>query len=114
MKVEDMDVFQLSHGITLQVYKITNGYPDAEKFSLISQMRRAASSICMNIMEGAHRISKKEYKHFVSIARGSCGELKYQALLSKDLGYVDSHSYKDLANSIERISMMLTKLHQSI
>jgi len=45
-------------------------------------MRRASSSICMNLIEGAHRVSKNEYKHFVSISKGSCGEIKYQLLLS--------------------------------
>ena len=114
MNVEDMDVFQLSHQMTLEIYKITKRYPDEEKFSLTSQMRRAASSICMNLMEGTHRISKNEYKYFVSISRGSCGEIKYQVLLSKDLGYISLHTYKNLKESFERISMMLTRLHQSL
>ena len=114
MNVEDMDVFQLSHQMTLEIYKITKRYPDEEKFSLTSQMRRAASSICMNLMEGAHRISKNEYKYFVSISRGSCGEIKYQVLLSKDLGYISLRTYKNLKESFERISMMLTKLHRSL
>lgn len=78
MKIEDMDVFKLAHELTLRVYKITNNYSDIERFGLISQMRRASGSICMNLMEGSHRISKNEYKHFVSISKGSCGELKYQ------------------------------------
>ena len=75
MKVEDLDLFKLAHEMTLKIYRITEAYPDTEKFGLTSQMRRASSSICMNLMEGAHRISKNEYKHFVSIARGHAEKL---------------------------------------
>ena len=114
MKVESLDVFQLSHDATLEIYRITGSYPDTERFSLTSQMRRAASSICMNLMEGAHRAGKNEYRHFISIARGSCGEVKYQVLLSKDLGYISADTFRELNDSIERISMMLTRLYQSV
>jgi four helix bundle protein len=51
-------------------------------------MRRAAYSIPMNLMEGAHRLSPKEYRQFVGIAKGSTGEMKYQLLLVKDLKYI--------------------------
>jgi four helix bundle protein len=114
MKTEDLDVFKIGHEASLKIYKATSYYPEEEKFNLISQMRRASSSICMNLMEGSHRITKNEYKHFVSISRGSCGEIKYQLLLSKDLGYIDEKTYQELIELYERISMMLTKLYNSL
>jgi four helix bundle protein len=114
MKTEDMDVFKLGHEMALKVYRVTSNYPESERFGLISQMRRASSSICMNLMEGSHRITKNEYKHFVSISRGSCGEIKYQLLLSKDLGYINEETFKELTDAYERISMMLTKLCSSL
>jgi four helix bundle protein len=114
VKVEELDIFKLAHEQTLKIYKITKGYPENERFGLISQMRRAASSICMNLMEGAHRISRNEYKHFVSISKGSCGEVKYQLMLSKDLGYVSEVIFDEMSEAYERISMMLTKLHSSL
>jgi len=114
MKVEDLDVFKLAHDLTLKVYEITAAYPESERFGLISQMRRASASICMNLIEGAHRISKNEYKHFVSISRGSCGELKYQILLSRDLGYIKDFIFREMTEAYERISMMLTRLHSSL
>ncbi|MBM4137741.1 MAG: four helix bundle protein [Nitrospira sp.] len=114
MKVEDLDVFKLAHNLTLKVYEITASYPESERFGLTSQMRRASTSVCMNLMEGAYRISKNEYKHFVSISRGSCGEVKYQLMLSKDLGYLDEGTFKEMTEAYERVSMMLTKLHSSL
>jgi four helix bundle protein len=87
-KVEDLDVFKVSHSLTLEIFEFTKTFPKGEKFGLISQMRRAAYSIPMNLMEGAHRLSSKEYRQFVGIAKGSAGEIKYQLLLVKDLKYI--------------------------
>ena len=114
MKIEDLDVFKLSHELTMQVYKITRGFPEEEKYGLVSQMRRAAFSIPTNLTEGGHRFSKNEYKYFVSISRGSCGEVKYQLLLAKDLGYIEDETYSKVKEEYERVSMMLTKLHNSL
>ncbi len=114
MKVEDMDVFKLAHQLTLQVYKLTEIFPAEERFGLISQMRRSAASVPTNLTEGGYRLGKNEYRHFISISRGSCGEIKYQLLLSKDLGYVGEETYADIREGYDRISMMLTKLHGSL
>ncbi|MEW6607672.1 MAG: four helix bundle protein [bacterium] len=113
-KVEDLDVFKLAHEMALKIYQITTNYPDVERFGLTSQMKRASASICMNLMEGAHRISTNEYRHFVSISRGSCGEMKYQLMLSKDLGYLDENTFKEMREAYERVSMMLTRLYSSL
>ena len=114
MNVEELDVFQLVHGLTISVYRITESFPNDERFGLVSQMRRAASSIPSNLMEGSHRVGTNELKHFVSIARGSCGELKYQIMLSKDLGYLDQTEFETLRSGFERVSMMLTKLYAAL
>uniref|UniRef100_A0A7C6EA02 Four helix bundle protein n=1 Tax=candidate division WOR-3 bacterium TaxID=2052148 RepID=A0A7C6EA02_UNCW3 len=113
-RAEDLDVFKLSHKLTLEIYKITEKFSASERFGLISQMRRAAASIPMNLMEGAYRMSRKEFQHFVSIAKGSCGEIRYQLLLAKDLQYLKEDNYEELESSYERISMMLTKLYKSL
>ena len=113
-KVEELDVFRLSHSLTLEIYGITKSFPDEEKFGLISQMRKAAYSIPMNLMEGAHRLSSKEYRQFIGIARGSTGEIKYQLLLVRDLNYVSENEYSDLTSKYERVSQMLTKLAKSL
>jgi len=109
-KVEELDVFKLSHSSALEIFEITRSFPEEEKFGLISQMRRAAYSIPMNLMEGAHRLTSREYRQFVGIARGSAGEMKYQLLLVKDLRYISEAQYSSLLSKYERISQMLTKL----
>ena len=113
-KVEELDVFKLSHSLTLEVFEITKTFPEEEKFGLISQMRRAAYSIPMNLMEGAHRLGSKEYRQFVGIAKGSAGEIKYQLLLVKDLKYISEDHYSNLKQKYERVIQMLTKLARSL
>jgi four helix bundle protein len=113
-RVEELDVFRLSHSLTLEIYRITKSFPEEEKFGLISQMRKAAYSIPMNLMEGAHRLSSKEYRQFIGIARGSAGEIKYQLLLVRDLDYISENEYSDLTPKYERVSQMLTKLAKSL
>jgi len=66
-------------------------------------MRRAAYSIPMNLMEGAHRLSSKEYRQFVGIPEGSAGETKYQLLLRRDLKYIPENKYSDLMPEYERV-----------
>jgi four helix bundle protein len=113
-KVEELDVFKLSHSLALEVFQLTKTLPGEEKFGLVSQMRRAAYSVPMNLMEGSHRLSSKEYRQFVGIARGSAGEMKYQLLLVKDLMYIPEESYSQLLPEYERVSQMLTKLAKSL
>jgi four helix bundle protein len=113
-KVEELDVFKLSHSLALEVFQLTKTLPGEEKFGLVSQMRRAAYSVPMNLMEGSHRLSSKEYRQFVGITRGSAGEMKYQLLLVKDLMYISEESYSQLLPEYERVSQMLTKLAKSL
>ncbi len=112
--VEDLDVFKLSHEMVLQVYQLTQSFPDHERFGLSSQMRRAACSIPSNLAEGAGRLNRKEYRHFVGISRGSAAELRYQLLLAKDLGYLDSKEYVLVKTAYDRIAQMLNALAKSL
>ena len=111
---QDMDVFKLSHFLTLEIYKLTEKFPSEEKFGLSIQMRRSAYSIPINIVEGASRLSRKEYKQFVGIARGSAGEITYQLLLSRDLGYLTELDYTILKERYDRVGKMLTGLIKTL
>jgi four helix bundle protein len=113
-KVEDLDVFRLSHSLALEIFELTKTFPKEEKFGLISQMRRAAYSIPMNLMEGAYRLGSKEYRQFVGIAKGSAGEVRYQLLLVRDLKFISEETYASLGSRYERVTQMLTKLAKSL
>ena len=112
--VEDLDVFGRAHELTLQLYKATGNFPKEELYALTSQIKRAASSICANLMEGSHRLGTKEFRQFVGIANGSAGELKYHILLTKDLGYITEDHYFNLKEEIDTICKMLRGLSNSL
>jgi four helix bundle protein len=112
--VKELEVFKLAHSLVLDIYKLTENFPQQERFGLIPQMRRSAFSIPMNLIEGANRLNTKEYRRFVGIAKGSAGEISYQILLVKDLGYIQEEIYSELKNKYETIIKMLTNLAKSL
>jgi four helix bundle protein len=112
--VEDLDVFKRAHQLTLKIYKISENFPRDEMYGLISQMKRAAASICANLLEGSYRLNRAEYRQFVGIARGSSGELKYHVMLAKDLGYISADDYASLKIELDEITKMLRGLAASL
>ena len=78
---KDLIVWQKSMSLAVKIYQIVKLLPKEELFVLSDQMRRAVVSIPSNISEGHQRNSSKEFKHFLSIAKGSLGELETQLLL---------------------------------
>jgi len=113
-KTEDLTVFKLAHKLTLDIYKITEKFPKEEQWGLTNQIRRSASSICANLLEGSHRNNSKEYRQFVGIAKGSSGEVKYHLLLAYDLGYLNEENYTQFNGVVEEICKMLHGLARSL
>jgi four helix bundle protein len=99
-------VWQQSYKITLKIYKISSSFPKEELFGLSSQIRRSAVSIGSNIAEGCGRNSDPDMKKFLIISAGSCSELEYQSLLSKDLGYISEALYHEISEEIIGIRKM--------
>jgi len=107
-------IWELSHNLTLKIYRITKDFPKEELFSLTSQMRRSSSSIPTNIAEGCGRGSNSDYARFLQIAVGSSSELDYQILLAKDLEYIDNTLYAELNNEISSLQRQLVALLQKV
>ena len=83
-----IEAWQLADDLTVAVYEKTRAFPREELYGLTNQIRRSASSVPANIVEGSARASKKEYLHFLYIARGSLAETQYFIHLSHRLGYL--------------------------
>ena len=92
------------------VYYLTKAFPSTEQWGLVSQMRRAAISVPSNIAEGYGRQATGEYRHHVSIARGSLLELETQILLAVRLKYLNVAESDSILKEIEEISRMLATL----
>lgn len=110
----NLEVWKVAHQLTMEVYKITQNFPKSEQFGLISQVRRSASSVPTNIIEGQARQYKKEFIQFLYISKGSLEETNYHLFLSKELGYIKEDDYTVLFDLCTRIKMMLYKLIQSL
>lgn len=106
----DLLVWQKSHQLTLDVYRDTGLFPGDERFGLISQIRRSAASIPANIAEGCGRRGNAEFHRFLQMAMGSASEVEYQLLLSRDLSYLNSQSYKRLSEQVSEVKRMLAAL----
>jgi four helix bundle protein len=103
----NLDAWQRAHRLVLDLYRETERYPDVERFGLISQTRRAASSIPTNISEGSGRQSDTEFSRFLTIAIGSAVELEYHLLLARDLGYLDGSRHAILTQELGEVRAML-------
>ena len=84
-----LEVWRDAMSLVEAVYRISNAFPDSERFGLTLQIRRAAVSVPSNIAEGAARRSTLEYLRFLSIARGSLSELDTQLKIADRLGFAE-------------------------
>ncbi|REA60429.1 four helix bundle protein [Dyadobacter luteus] len=103
-------VWEQSHKLVLELYRLTKNFPQEEKFGLTSQIRRAGISISANISEGCGKLSERDFARFLGISFGSCQEVEYLTLLAKDLDYLDEQSYEPLSIEIVSIKKQLYHL----
>jgi len=111
---KELEIWQKGVDLTVQVYQITRTFPPEEKFGLVSQIRRAASSIPANIAEGWGRGSTKEYVQFLRIARASLMELETHLILASRLGYIEGDRLGTLQQEVETLGKRINSLIQSL
>ena len=97
---QELKVWQKSHQLVLDVYKISTKFPREEICGLTSQLRRAVISVPANIAEGFKRKSKAEKARFYNIAEASLEETRYFLILAKDLNYIEQNSFQERIDEI--------------
>ena len=107
---EDLDVWQLARKLVGEIYGTTASGPFMKDFGLRDQIRRAAVSVISNIAEGFERGGDKEFVQFLSQAKGSCGEVRTQLYLSRDLGYLTEDTFLRLRELTSRTGEMISGL----
>lgn len=107
LRFEDILAWQKAYDFVLLTYKALSAYPEEEKYGLRSQFQRAAVSIPANITEGYKCIGKADKLHFLNFAQGSLEECRCYLHLSKDLGYIEEDTYRQLYISLEEASKLL-------
>lgn len=99
----ELDLWQRAVELTLAIYKLTATFPDAEKFGLTNQLRRAAVSVASNIAEGYGRATKGEYIQFLGHARGSISEVETQLVIAGALNFGSKPHPKPHLESAEKL-----------
>ncbi len=110
----DLRIWSRAHGLALDIYRITQSFPNIETYGLLSQMRRSASSIPTNIAEGCGRNTDKDFARFLDTAMGSASELEYQLILARDLNYIPQDLYETTADELTEIKRMLNAFIQKL
>ena len=107
---EDLEVWQKSREFAKEIYAISRESHLSRDFILRDQIIRSAVSIISNIAEGFERGGTGEFIQFLSVAKGSAGELRSQLYIVLDQGYIDENKFKELIEMNTAISRMISRL----
>jgi four helix bundle protein len=110
----DLLVWKKAIELTGGIYRLTQTFPQNERYGLSSQMRRASVSIASNIAEGRGRLSPTEFRQFLGVAQGSTYELQTQLVVAKNLGLGLPETIKEAESLSNEISKMLSSFIQTL
>ena len=111
---KNMEIFQLSYSLALNIHKLLDKFPEEQKENITSQMRRAATSIPLNIAEGSVKKSQREFLNFLSYAYGSAKELDVLLSMSKDLNYITKTQYDSIFKKLDELMAKLFGFMENI
>ena len=104
---EDLIIWQKSIVLTKQIYTITRKFPKEEIDGLSNQLRRASVSVASNIAEGYGRITRNDYKRFLSFSFGSTFEIQTQLIICIEIGIINNEDFNESMMLSKEISAML-------
>ncbi|HNU88416.1 MAG TPA: four helix bundle protein [Ferruginibacter sp.] len=110
---EKLEVWQEARKLTAEIYRLTEKFPEREKFGLTNQLRRASVSVGANIAEGTTRSSAKEQAYFSSIAYGSLMETMSYLITSVDLNFITGEDLSLLRDIIQPLSLKINNLRNT-
>jgi four helix bundle protein len=109
----DLHAWQEGHRLVLEVYSLTENFPDREIFGITNQMRRAVVSVTSNISEGFSRKSDKDKSRFYSMALGLLTELQNQTIIARDVGYCGQGEFAKIKDTSIIVSKLINGLIKS-
>jgi four helix bundle protein len=111
---KDLIAWRKAMDLVTEVYRATGSFPRDEIYGLTNQLRRAAVSVPSNIAEGQARFSRKEFHHFLSLARGSLVEIETQLMIAQNLEYLTPQRVGALLDKAAELGKVLNGLIASI
>jgi four helix bundle protein len=112
-KFEDLRVYQEGLKLVDLVYTLTNDWSKDETFGLTSQFRRAVVSIVLNLAEGTSR-TKKDFRHFLDMARGSCYETVAIISIARQRGYITTEEFENIYGFCDKQAKTINALKRSL
>lgn len=113
-KFEDLIAWRKARKLTREIYSRTNEGGFARDFGLRDQIRRSAVSVMSNIAEGFERTGLTEFQRFLSIAKGSCAEVRTQLYVAFDVGYLNESQFASLMSAASEVALIIGGLRASI
>jgi four helix bundle protein len=114
VKFEDLVAWQKAREMTREIYLITRAGAISKDYSLVDQMRRAATSIMFNIAEGFERSGPSEFHQFLVVAKASCGEVRSQLYVALDVGYLNEKEFQRLREMAEKLGQIIGALRAAV
>jgi len=111
-RFEDIEAWQTARGLTQLVYSLSNRGSFAQDWGLRDQMRRAAVSILSNIAEGFESRTQSLFIDYLGRAKGSAGELRAQAYVALDAGYLTTVEFEQVFDQVDKCSRQLSRFIQ--
>lgn len=99
-----LEIWHTAYTLSLDIYEITKSFPEDERNNIVSQLRRAAVSLPVNIAEGASSRYDKNFLSQLSTAFASAKEIENLLMLSRDLGYICLERYSALSESVDKLN----------
>ena len=109
-RFEDLEVWQAARDVVKAVYQASASGPFSRDYSLRDQIRRAAVSVPSTIAEGFSRHSNKEFIQFLSVSKGSAGEVQSQLYTALDQDYISQDTFDDIYETLEVVAKQLSCL----
>jgi len=113
-RFESLEVFRLAIEYAEMIYRVTKNFPKEEVFGLTANVRRAATSIAMNLAEGAGRGTQKDFAHFVDVASGSLFETVAAVMIAERLGYACEPEVQEIRSRAETLGRKLNSFKRSL
>jgi four helix bundle protein len=113
-RFESLQIWHQARVFSNRVHKVTMRFPDQERYSLTSQMTRAAYSVVLNIAEGSGRDSNQDFNRFLGIAMGSVFEVASASFLALDCGYVDQSAHDTLYEEAQTLAKSINSFRRTL
>lgn len=110
----ELSAWQKAHELTLLVYRLTERFPNTERFGIVAQVRRSAAAVPANIAQGFGRGTTKELLQSLRVTRGELEEARYFMMLSRDLKHISLEEFKEVSELCDSTGRLINALGRSL